>query len=136
MPKAALLGALAVILNPALDLPAWIPVVGQLDTLALTVLAVRTFNSQVPAELRREIEAEIREGRSQFDLDLRRGAQSARLLAGRLPGLPGGGGAGPKGLVRGVPPWYRSTAQAGQSADPGGTEQQADPARAREEHTT
>src|SRR5438046_8896048 len=41
-PKAVLLGALGLIVSP-LDLPAWIPVVGELDMLALGILAVETF---------------------------------------------------------------------------------------------
>lgn len=45
------------ILNPAIDLPAWIPVAGLMDAIALTVLTVRTFNAQAPCELRDEIEA-------------------------------------------------------------------------------
>jgi uncharacterized membrane protein YkvA (DUF1232 family) len=116
--KAALLGSLAVILNPAIDLPAWIPVVGQMDAIALTVLAVRTFNGQVPRSLREEIEAEIRAGQSRFDLDLRQGQVAAGRLALLLRTLPGS----PGRRVRSLPavrrpaepaPWYRSPASAG-----------------------
>ncbi|MGA7362429.1 MAG: hypothetical protein WBZ07_05705, partial [Candidatus Dormiibacterota bacterium] len=79
--KAALAGSLALILNPAIDLPAWVPVIGQMDAIALTVLAVRTFNAQAPRELRESIEADIRAGRSRFDLDLRHGVTAAGRLA-------------------------------------------------------
>ncbi len=128
------MGALAVILNPALDIPAWIPVAGQLDALALTMLAVRTFNAQVPAELRREIEVEIREGRSRFDRDLGRGALSARHLASRLP-LPGAArgrlGSGDRGHAGAPAPWYRSPAEAGEQpqAGAGGVAGSGGPAR-------
>lgn len=116
--KAALVGALAVILNPALDLPAWIPVVGQMDAIALTVLAVRTFNSQVPRELRQEIEAEIRAGTSRFDLDLKRGAGGAKQLAQLAAAAPflarrGGPPEPRQDRPGGVPAWYRSPAPAG-----------------------
>ena len=124
--KGALVGALAVILNPALDLPAWVPVVGQMDAIALTVLAVRTFNSQVPRELREEVEAEIRAGTSRFDLDLKLGTIGARRLANLAkagPFLPRRE-ASPKdldGRPVGVPAWYGSPAPAaGRSDDEGG----------------
>ncbi|MHB8312892.1 MAG: hypothetical protein ACYDD0_06275, partial [Candidatus Dormibacteria bacterium] len=38
-PKAALGAALAVILNPMVDIPMWVPVLGQMDAISLTVLA-------------------------------------------------------------------------------------------------
>ena len=79
--KAALAGSLALILNPAIDLPAWVPVVGQMDVVALSVLAVRTFNSQAPRELRESIEADIRAKQSRFDLDLQQGVAAAGRVA-------------------------------------------------------
>src|SRR5207302_10620661 len=54
-PKAVLLGALGVIVSP-LDFPAWIPVLGELDMLALGILAVETFVAACPEEIRREHE--------------------------------------------------------------------------------
>src|SRR6266566_790081 len=42
-PKAVLLGALALIVSP-IDLPAWVPLMGELDMLALGVLADSTFD--------------------------------------------------------------------------------------------
>jgi uncharacterized membrane protein YkvA (DUF1232 family) len=116
--KAALAGSLALILNPAIDLPAWVPVVGQMDAIALTVLTVRTFNARAPRELRESIEADIRAGRSRFDLDLRQGVTAAgrlALLARAIPGrarrrrrpLPA------VGRPTEAAPWYRSPASAG-----------------------
>jgi len=107
-----------VILNPAIDLPGWIPVVGQMDVIALTVLAVRTFNAQAPRELREEIESDIRAGKSRFDLDLRQGAGAAARLALLARTVPGRA----RGRARPLPsvrrpaepaPWYGSPASAG-----------------------
>jgi len=86
-PKAALAAALAVIVNPLIDIPGWVPVLGQMDTISLTVLAVRAFNSQVPEELRQEVEESIRQGHSTFDKDLARGVGAARHLAQLIRGL-------------------------------------------------
>jgi uncharacterized membrane protein YkvA (DUF1232 family) len=69
-PKVALTGALALILSP-LDLPAWIPVVGELDALALGVLAVKVFIEACPEELVREHRAAIKRKDSIVDRDLR-----------------------------------------------------------------
>ncbi len=69
-PKAALLGSLGLIVSP-LDLPAWIPVVGEFDMLALGVLAVRGFVESCPEELVREHEAALAGGQGIFDRDLR-----------------------------------------------------------------
>jgi uncharacterized membrane protein YkvA (DUF1232 family) len=121
--KASLVGALAIILNPAIDLPVWIPVVGQMDAIALTVLTVRTFNSQAPRELREELEAQIRAGQSRFDLDLKMGAEGARRLTRLVRRLPGR--RSPRGLPgppTEVAPWYRSPALAGGPTDGAGGE--------------
>ncbi|MHB1525761.1 MAG: YkvA family protein [Candidatus Dormibacteria bacterium] len=112
-PKAALGAALAVILNPMVDIPMWVPVLGQMDAISLTVLAVRTFNSQVPEELRAEVEEAIRERRSAFDLDLERGVGAARRLATlsrRLPNVPWPFPTRrpPLELPKQPAPWYRS----------------------------
>src|SRR5260370_18264658 len=50
-PKAAVLGALALIVSP-IDLPAWVPVLGELDMLALSVLAGKPFIDACPPGLR------------------------------------------------------------------------------------
>lgn len=68
-PKAALLLALGALLSP-IDFPAWIPVVGELDMLALAVLAVKVFVDACPEDLAMEHEAAIRRGESVFDQDL------------------------------------------------------------------
>lgn len=125
--KAALGGALAVILNPLVDVPMWVPVLGQLDTLGLALLAVRTFNSQVPAELREEVERQIRRRESVLDQDLARGVVAAQRLARATTALrrrrPG-----PDGPPAPPAAWYRSPAGAEEAR-----EEDSPPAPASEE---
>ncbi|OLC25175.1 MAG: hypothetical protein AUG06_11815 [Actinobacteria bacterium 13_1_20CM_2_65_11] len=82
-PKAAVLGALALIVSP-IDFPAWIPVVGELDMLALGVLAVKTFIEACPEDVRREHEEALKAGESVFDRDFRDTVAAAREGTGRL----------------------------------------------------
>jgi uncharacterized membrane protein YkvA (DUF1232 family) len=82
-PKAVLLGALGLIVSP-FDFPAWIPVLGELDMLALGILAVETFIEACPEEVRREHQEAIKEKRSTFDRDVHDTAGAARYGAGRL----------------------------------------------------
>src|SRR5713226_9959302 len=76
-PKAVLLGALGVIVSP-IDFPAWIPVLGELDMLALGILAVQTFIAACPEDIRREHEAALEAKDSIFDRDLRDTMAAAR----------------------------------------------------------
>jgi uncharacterized membrane protein YkvA (DUF1232 family) len=82
-PKAVLLGALGVIVSP-LDIPAWIPVLGEFDMLALGILAVETFIEACPEDLRQEHQAAIKEKESIFDRDWRDTTGAARYAAGRM----------------------------------------------------
>jgi len=82
-PKAVLLAALGVIVSP-LDFPAWIPVLGELDVLALGLLAVETFIEACPAEIRREHEVALKEERSIWDRDVRDTVAIARHGVSRL----------------------------------------------------
>lgn len=81
--KAAVAGALGLIVSP-LDLPAWIPVVGEMDAIALTLVAARLFVGTAPAEVVEEQERLIRRRQSRFDLDVERGRWLASGLARRL----------------------------------------------------
>ncbi|HET7467759.1 MAG TPA: YkvA family protein [Candidatus Dormibacteraeota bacterium] len=76
-PKALLFGALGVIVSP-IDFPAWIPVLGELDMLALGILAVQTFIEACPEDLRREHEAALAAKDSIFDRDVRDTMVAAR----------------------------------------------------------
>ena len=82
-PKAVLLAALGVIVSP-LDFPAWIPVLGEFDMLALGILAVETFIAACPEDVRREHEEAIQEKQSVFDRDVRDTVGAARYGVGRL----------------------------------------------------
>jgi uncharacterized membrane protein YkvA (DUF1232 family) len=82
-PKAVLLGALVLIVSP-IDLPAWVPLMGELDMLALGVLAVSTFIEACPEEVRRDHEAALKAGESTFDHDFRDTVAAAREGSGRL----------------------------------------------------
>jgi uncharacterized membrane protein YkvA (DUF1232 family) len=82
-PKAVLLGALLLIVSP-IDLPAWVPLMGELDMLALAVLAVSTFIEACPEDVRREHEEALKAGESTFDRDFRETLSAAREGSGRL----------------------------------------------------
>src|SRR5881227_3693484 len=76
-PKAVLLAALGIIVSP-LDFPAWVPVLGELDMLALGVLAVKVFVEACPDELVREHRQALERGDSLFDRDFRSAVGAAR----------------------------------------------------------
>jgi uncharacterized membrane protein YkvA (DUF1232 family) len=82
-PKAVLLAALGVIVSP-LDFPAWVPVLGELDMLALGILAVETFVEACPEDVKREHEAAIKAKESVFDRDVRDTVGAARYGTGRM----------------------------------------------------
>jgi uncharacterized membrane protein YkvA (DUF1232 family) len=82
-PKAVLLAALGVIVSP-LDIPAWIPVLGEFDMLALGILAVETFIEACPEDLRQEHQAAIKAKESIFDRDWRDTTGAARYASGRM----------------------------------------------------
>lgn len=79
-PKAALLAAIGLIVSP-IDFPSWIPVLGELDMLALGVLAVRVFIEACPEPLVQEHRAALKRGDSIFDRDLGRVLAVAREQA-------------------------------------------------------
>src|SRR2546425_8522412 len=79
--KAAFGAALALIALPVVDLPEAIPVVGELDVIALSLLAVRLFIAACPRYIVEEQEQLILERRSHFDVDLRKGERLASLLS-------------------------------------------------------
>jgi uncharacterized membrane protein YkvA (DUF1232 family) len=82
-PKAAVLGALGLIVSP-IDFPAWIPVLGELDMLALGILAVKTFIEACPDVIVAEHRAAIRSRTSTWDSDRRAGVETARDGMARL----------------------------------------------------
>jgi uncharacterized membrane protein YkvA (DUF1232 family) len=83
--KAALGAALGLIVTPYINLPAWIPVVGEMDILALSVLASRLFIGAAPDAVVAELEGQIRRRESRFDRDVEAGRRIAVALSRRLP---------------------------------------------------
>jgi uncharacterized membrane protein YkvA (DUF1232 family) len=86
--KIALAAAMALILNPVVDVPLRLPIFGEMDAVALTVLAIRVFVEKAPKEVVAEHQEQISLGTSVFDRDLRNGRQG---LQARLNDLRGRG---------------------------------------------
>lgn len=82
--KGAFAAALGVIALPMVNLPKQIPIVGELDTLALTLLAVRLFIAACPRYVVSDQERLIMERRSRFDDDVRSGERVALMIYRRL----------------------------------------------------
>lgn len=93
-PRAAVVAAFGLILTPVVDLPAALPLIGELDVLALSLLTLRVFIALCPSEVVEEQERLIAEGRSRFDDDVRAGERLALLIWRRLRPVPGPGGQG------------------------------------------
>ena len=84
--KLALAAAMALILNPVVDVPLRLPVVGEMDAVALTVLAVRLFVEKAPKDVVAEHQEKIAQGTSVFDEDLRRSRVGLRARLDELRG--------------------------------------------------
>ena len=82
-PKIALGAALGLVIGP-LNLPGWIPVFGELDRLALSVLAVETFIDAAPEAIRHEHEDALSTRTSIWDRDVRDTVAITRHGLGRL----------------------------------------------------
>jgi uncharacterized membrane protein YkvA (DUF1232 family) len=82
--KIAFGAAIGVIVTPFVDLPAAIPVVGELDMLALSLLAVRLFIAACPDDAVVDVQQQILEGRSVFDEELHKGERIATAIARRF----------------------------------------------------
>lgn len=76
-PKAVLVGALGLIVSP-IDIPAWIPILGDLDMLVLAVLALKIFIDACPEDVVEEHRVAIKACNSIFDRDLRALTASVR----------------------------------------------------------
>jgi uncharacterized membrane protein YkvA (DUF1232 family) len=82
--KVAFGAGIGVIVTPFIDLPAAIPVIGELDVLALSMLAIRLFIAACPDDVVTDVQQQILEGRSRFDEDLRNGERIATAIARRF----------------------------------------------------
>jgi uncharacterized membrane protein YkvA (DUF1232 family) len=83
-PKAGILAALGLVATPLIDLPEEIPLVGELDSLAVAMVALRVFIAVCPSEVVAEQERLIAERRSRFDDDVRAGERVAKMIWRRL----------------------------------------------------
>ncbi|MEO8898861.1 MAG: hypothetical protein ABI352_08795 [Candidatus Dormibacter sp.] len=82
--KVAFGAAIGVIITPFIDIPASIPVVGEIDMLALSMLALRLFIAACPDDVVSDLQQQILEGNSVFDEDLRNGERIASAIALRF----------------------------------------------------
>ena len=101
-PKAVLAAAAGLIVSP-IKFPARLPVLGDLDRVALSILALRIFVEACPQEVVAEHRAAIKAGDSVFDRDFQMAAGAARQgLATAWEGIRqrlGGSGLAPPRLV-------------------------------------
>lgn len=84
--KIALAAAMALILNPVVDVPLRLPIFGEMDAVALTVLAIRVFVEKAPKDVVAEHQEQIALGTSVFDQDLYRGREGLRARLNDLGG--------------------------------------------------
>ena len=89
-PKLAMGVAMGLIVGP-LDVPAWVPVVGDLDVLALAILAAKVFVDACPEQVVEEHHAALERGESIFDQDLGIALALAREGVRRLTSRHGAG---------------------------------------------
>lgn len=82
--KVALGAGLGLIVTPFVDVPAWIPVIGELDAIALTLLATHLFIAVADASVVAEQEQLIAQQRSRFDTDVVAGRRLATMLSRRF----------------------------------------------------
>ena len=90
--KAGVAAALGLILTPKVDLPEDVPLLGELDVLALTMLTLRLFITLSPPEVVAEQERLIAERQSHFDDDVRAGERLAMVIWRKLRPEPGSAG--------------------------------------------
>ena len=83
-PKAAVLAVLGLAATPVVDLPEGIPFIGEIDLLAVTMVALRVFIAVSPPEVVTEQERLIAERRSRFDDDVRAGERLALFIWHRM----------------------------------------------------
>jgi uncharacterized membrane protein YkvA (DUF1232 family) len=82
--KGLLAAALVAAWSPLIDVPLWVPVLGEMDALAISVLAIRLFVEKAPPEVVREHQERIALGTSTFDQDMREGLATARARTRRF----------------------------------------------------
>jgi len=86
--KAAFGGGIVLALMPQLGISKRIPFLGEVDTLAISLLATKLFIQSCPDDVVIDVEQQIIEQRSIFDDDVRRGEEIALSIFGRFRGEP------------------------------------------------
>lgn len=86
--KAGVATALGALLLPAARLPRVLPLVGDLDQVAVSLIVLRLFVALCPQEVVAEQERLIADGRSRFDLDVAAGERLALAVWRRVGGRP------------------------------------------------
>lgn len=84
--KAGLGVALGLIVTPFVNIPEVIPVLGEMETVGLVLLAIRIAVARAPKDLVAEHEAAIAAGSSLFHRDVDRALEGADELRGRIAG--------------------------------------------------
>lgn len=82
--KFGLGAALGVVWTPFINIPESVPILGQMEWIALTLLVVRIAVGRAPAELVREHEAAIANGTSLFHQDLGRTREKAVEIRSKM----------------------------------------------------
>jgi uncharacterized membrane protein YkvA (DUF1232 family) len=87
--KAGVAAALGLAVVPVVELPGGLPLVGDLDAVAVALLALRLFVAVCPSEVVAEQEQLIADRRSRFDEDVLAGERLALAIWERIrPGRP------------------------------------------------
>jgi len=82
--KLTFAGALAIIATPVIDVPLALPLVGEIDAIALTFFALRLFIAACPTYIVNDQKQLLLEQRSAFDEDVRSGERIAVMLYRRF----------------------------------------------------
>jgi len=82
--KLTFAGALAVIATPVIDIPLALPLVGEIDAIALTLFALKLFIAACPSYIVNDQKQLLLEQRSVFDEDVRKGERIALMLYRRF----------------------------------------------------
>lgn len=82
--KLAFAGALALIATPVVDIPLALPLIGEIDAIALTLFALRIFIAACPNYVVSQQKQLLLEQRSRFDEDVRKGERVALMLYRRF----------------------------------------------------
>jgi uncharacterized membrane protein YkvA (DUF1232 family) len=82
--KIGLALSVGLIVTPFVNIPEVVPVLGEMETVALLILAVRSSLRFVPEELIAEHEAAIAAGTSYFHRDMHRALDEAGVIRNRI----------------------------------------------------